>query len=304
MPIMDPALVAKELEKPIDLDGEMRRYYSLPPSGQSSTVTYSLKDRWQIARETERLYKKLTKTLTKNTDKRFTITSGGPGSGKTTLIRKMQEKGGALENAAHVDADELLNQFKPYKNLSTQLGNTDVGRAVAYTYWRSASIYMMNTILNKLADDGYDIVLGTTGTSPAVKFVYQAAKKLGYKTDLVIVHAHEETRLDGVAKRFETERRFTPEIDVKEKGNRMFPEVVGLHFATADTIRVFWRGQAGDPVLAAETDKGRVVTRDAAALKEFTSELQSRKADFNWQQAVTAYESRFAKPAPKNAPKP
>ena len=172
--IIDPALVAKELEKPIEMDKEMRRYAGDLPPENGTVANYTLRDRWKIAKETERLYRLLTKNVPKRTDgKRFTVTAGGPGAGKTTLIRNMQKRGGALEHAVHVDPDELLKKFKPYVQAVDALGNSDAGRTVAYTYWRWASVYMANTILNRLADDGYDIALGITGTSPAVKFLYE-----------------------------------------------------------------------------------------------------------------------------------
>ncbi len=295
MALIDPSIVAKDLEKPISLDAEMRPFFGLAPQGEEKQVHYSLRDKWRIAQETDRIYKQLTKNATKG-GRQLTVTTGGPGSGKTTLIREFQKNGGPLANTVHVDSDEILKLFRPYNKLVDALGDTDTGRAIAYVYWRQASIYMMNTILNRLGQDGYDIAVGTTATSPAIKFLYDNARKDGYGINVIMCHANEETRLSGVAARFQQERRFTPEADVKEKGNRLFPAIVKTHFENADRLSLYWRdGQ--NVTLAAEASDGMVVTKNAAARDAFVAEIKARNRDFDWNDAVNAFAARRARPA-------
>jgi predicted ABC-type ATPase len=304
---MDPQLIEKELQKPIELDKEMKKLYGATPDGTERVTQYTLRDRWMIAHEMERIYKQMTKNILPHEagrPKKFYMTAGGPGSGKTVLIRDMQAAGGPLSQAAHVDPDEILKSFRPYRHAIDSMGGSDAARAMAYTYWRWASVYMANSLINKLAEDGHDIVFGTTGTSPAITKIYAAAKAAGYETQVLMCHAPEGVRLDGVAQRFAQERRYTPEADVKDKGNKMFPEMAAVHFANADHISLYWRGGNKPPVLAAESADGKIIVQDDAARKAFETELALRKPDSSWAQLVDAYEKRFKKPAtPKLAQK-
>lgn len=43
--ILDPLLVNKELEKPIELDREMKLLYGVQPDGSEKSTAYSLRDR-------------------------------------------------------------------------------------------------------------------------------------------------------------------------------------------------------------------------------------------------------------------
>ncbi|MBI1214338.1 MAG: AAA family ATPase [Alphaproteobacteria bacterium] len=305
--IMDQQIVDGELQKPIEIDKEMKRLYGAEPDGTEQAVQYTLRDRWIITQELDRIYRLMTKDLKPREEgkpKKFYMTAGGPGAGKTVLVRAMQENGGPLSQAVHVDPDEVLKSFKPYRDMVNGMGGSDAARAMAYTYWRWASVYMANTIINKLSADGHDIVFGTTGTSPGMPKIYSAAKAAGYETHVMICHAGEGVRLDGVAQRFAQERRFTPEEDAKNKGNRMFPEMATVHFANADHVSLYWRGGNAPPVLAAESAEGKIIVQDDAARKAFETELMLRKPDSTWAQLVDAYEKRFKKPstmAPKLA---
>lgn len=259
--IMNPDIIAKDVQK-----------------GDYSAAEMAL-----INAEIERIYADLTKNAKPSDKKTFYITTGGPGAGKTSLVSAAQKGDGMLSRAIHIDPDEVIKSFAPYSNAIAQAGDTDSARVAAYGKWRWASVYIANTMVNKLAADGFDIVLGTTGTSPAVGHIYDAAHRAGYGSVLLMCHANEETRLASVAKRFETERRFTPEADVKEKGNKLFPEVVALHLGKAHQAFIFWRGAVDSaPVLAAEYHGGQTVVRDMKAFSGFMAEMRVHKPEVDW----------------------
>lgn len=274
-------------------------------AGDLAKGNYSAEDLALIEAEKTRLYAALTAGKQPGAHKTFYITSGGPGSGKTTLIRKAQQGGGTLARAVHVDPDEIIKSFAPYADAIAAQGDSDAARAQAYDRWRWASVYMANTIVNQLAADGYDIVLGTTGTSPSVRFIYQAAHDAGYASALIMCHAPESVRLDSGARRFEIERRFTPEADVREKGNKLFPEIVTTHFTQAQSIFLLWRpGTEKEPVLAAEAVQGVFTCRDPEALAGFINELHAFKPELNWNDTLAGYTQRFAKPGKTVSPAP
>lgn len=302
-PIMDPKMIRKELEKPIEVDKEIKFAYGIPLDGSEKPSLYQLRDKWTITRELERLYKLMTKDATPDSagKKRFILTAGGPGSGKTSMIRQLQKIDGDCLKPVHVDPDEILKEMRPYQKLIKNLGGSDLGITAAYTYWRWASIYLANSIINKLSEDGYDILFGTTGTSPAVAKLYDSAHQAGYETSVLICHAPESVRLASAEARFKNERRFTPEADLKNKGNKMFPDALMIHFLKAAEIKVYWRATFNsDPILALETKNGKVITRNEKAKTAFIEEIQKYRPELDWNSIITAYETRF-RPQTKNS---
>ena len=242
---------------------------------------YDADDRALIDAELERIYADITAGKPKGSNT-FYITAGGPGAGKTTFIRHAQEGDNPLARAVHADPDELIKSFRPYTEQITREGDSDDARAAAYDRWRWASVYLCNTIVNKLAQDGYDIVLGTTGTSASVKFIYQAAHNAGYQSHLIICHASEDTRVESTQKRFVEERRFIPIEDVKKKGNEMFPAVVDVHLAHAQNIAILWReGRDAAPVLAATLDQHSITVKNQSALTAFAGEIKKHNPAFD-----------------------
>ncbi|HYD17012.1 MAG TPA: zeta toxin family protein [Patescibacteria group bacterium] len=265
-PLIDPAIVAQELDKPIQVDREIRAMYGVPARPEAP-VYYSAEQRAEIEREKDRIYAEM--VAGKKQSGEFVLTVGGPGSGKTSLVRALQKLGGPLAGYVHTDPDEeVLTRFKPYLADATTPVESDITRAVAYTYWRWASLYVNNSVLNRAVDEGFNIAMGTTATSPMIAKTYDALHDMGREVKAIIVHAPEAVRLESVAPRFKVDRRYVPEEDVKAKGNVMLPDIIDLHFAKADSIDLYWRDRTDSgPVLAATLQQGRVVVHDQTALK-------------------------------------
>lgn len=263
---------------------------------------YDASERALIDTELERIYADITAGKPKGSNT-FYITAGGPGAGKTTFIRHTQDNpASALSRAVHADPDELIKSFRPYTEQIAREGDSDDARAAAYDRWRWASVYLCNTIVNKLAADGYDIVLGTTGTSASVKFIYQAAHNAGYQSQLIICHASEDTRIESTQKRFVEERRFIPIEDVKKKGNEMFPAVVDVHLAHAQNIAILWRqGRDSAPVVAATLDQQSMTVKNQPALTAFAAEIKKYNPAFDLDASL---QMRKAALAPVAAPVP
>lgn len=264
---------------------------------------YTAQDLAVIEAERERLYALLIKDKPTG-DKNFYMTAGGPGSGKTTFIRHAQETSGALSKAVHADPDELIKLFQPYVDMSQRGGDTDEARKAAYAQWRWASVYLCNSIINDLASNGYDIIFGTTGTSPAVAHIYQAAHDAGYTSHTIICHAPESVRLQSANIRFRNERRFTPVEDIKQKGNVLFPQIVATHLACAHNVDILWRQRTeNSPKLVASLKRGKCTVGDAGLLERFCQEIRQANPAFDWTTAVTAYAARFKTAQPARPPK-
>lgn len=300
MPLVPKEIIDAELDKPIEMDKAAKQSYGVSVDGTERQTFYGLSDRHAITLGLEKIYKNRTARVSKSDvdkeqPKRFFMSAGGPGSGKTRLIRDFEKTENTIfSNAVHVDPDEFLRDFKPYVDLTESLGKSDIGYTLAYTYWRWASIYMSNSVLNKLCDDGYDIFFGTTGTSPVVAKLYDNAKKEGYQTHAVICHAPENVRLESSAERFKNERRYTPEDDLKKKGNEMFPDTVMTHFQVADGFSLYWRDALGKaPVLAAETQGQNIVIHNQKALDAFCAEISKNNPDFSWQKVKSVHTAKY-----------
>lgn len=267
---------------------------------------YSPTDMTVIHTETDRIYAQLTagKTKAGEDERKFYITAGGPGAGKATLVRSLNQPGNFLGNAVHMDPDELLKLFMPYVAQIAEEGDTDDARAAAYARWRWASIYMCNTLVNRLAQDGYNIILGTTGTSQSTRFLYDAVHAAGYTSCLIMCHASEEVRLASVDKRFLEERRFTPIEDVKKKGNEMFPDAVMMHFTCAQDIALFWRAavnEAPRQLAFFSAFTGDYQIHDSWFLEKFEQEIRKHIPGFTTVNATCAWKLARRKPAPTSA---
>jgi len=91
--IMNRELVEAELKKPIELDTEMKKLYGAEPDGTEAVLNYTLRDVWMIKHETDRIYRRMTEGLPPREEgaaKKSYMTAGGPGAGKTTLVRDEQ----------------------------------------------------------------------------------------------------------------------------------------------------------------------------------------------------------------------
>ena len=162
-------------------------------------------------------------------------------------MHTMHEK----DNFVYADPDQRALRFMIHtyiQQLSTyhySLASSPASLQVAqYNKWRDASNFIANTLLNEAYAGGYNIVHGTTSTSPHVEKIYQKLKKKGYKIVLLLCLASDETRLEAIKHR-ETKQGFSqnnPE-DTVNKG-KMFFERIPVYAKYADEIH-FYRSAEG-----------------------------------------------------------
>lgn len=296
--IVPEDVVEKVLHDPIPMEEEMAKFFGKPLLGTEKTITYTIGDIDTIEDELARfidIETEKNRVVSPGEDQIFVYTTGGPGSGKNYYLETKTEA--AWADRCYTDPDEtVMKRLKPYLDIIEAEGDTEATRVKAYTFNRWASQYINNSMLNHAAREGWNIVFGTTGTGPAMKHMLGNARNSGLVSEVHMLHAPEQVRLDSVQKRFEETRRFTPEDHVKDKGNVLFPERLPVHFEHADQFDLLWRPDMTTTVLAAKGHKdGQIEILDPSAVKEFFNEVGRAKPEISWKAMAKLFtESRAA----------
>ena len=317
MPIFDQSYVNGFLQKPIELEKEIKLARGDALDGSEQALSYTDEECAYIEAEKTRLYEVLKQgqprnQLQKGQIKNFVLTAGGPGSGKTTLInnvydqtlrarKDMQMSGVSI----YIDPDEtiLKNMVRYQQDLGDQSPENQVA---AYTKWRWASNYISHSLMNRACDDGFDIFYGTTGTSPAMLDLYDKIHAQGYEITVLVVAAPDAVRVESSHKRHAEKRdRFTPEKDVVEKGKMAYASIAN-HFLKADSLAVHWRDQVdASPVLAAVLVRGRCAVHDRAAIDALNADFARVAKGPLWDDLVRiAREAHSKGPAGPAVPQP
>lgn len=295
--IIAPKIVADSLNRPIALEREWKIAQGQAPDGSEATLSYAPQEHDLIHAEADRLYPLLSDHCTKpgTGSKRLILTAGAPGAGKTVLLNQWVQARPADQRGIYIDPDEtILKAMIPYQE-DLASGDPVLGTlSGAYGKWRAASNYIAGTLINRACADGYDIVYGTTATSPSIKTFYENAKAAGYETTTLIVAAPEDVRRDSVRIRYELERdRFTPVADVVAKG-RMFYERLPLYFDLSDHFQLYWRDQVNlAPKCFAWGSQGRFWIDDKGEMDFFEGDLAVEKTGLDWCKLVTRYLQRY-----------
>mgnify|MGYP000170898873 CR=1 FL=1 len=255
--LLDPKIVESLLEKPIELNGK--------------SFHYTNEELDHIKQEANRLFNEFTagKTPRPENERRYFITAGGPGSGKSTLVEQLIEVDPVMKNAVYVDPDETIMRNMPaFKKDVSKNGVED-----AYSKWRWASQYIWHSIRNRAAQEGYDIINGTTATSDLVNLEYENVLKAGYKPVTIAVCASEQVRRESVQKRYDvTGERYVPEEDIKNKGAAFFDKIP-LYIRYSSAVHFYHRDEMSkDAELALTSVKGRANER-GKAYEKFIAEL-------------------------------
>lgn len=292
--LIDPKIVNEFLDKPYNLkdvwDRVAERGTNVVPVPDAADKFYSSDERLLVEAELDRLYKQLTQGCTApQVRKSFTLSAGAPGAGKSTLLEELLLKDASLQNAVFSDPDErALKLMGVYKDDIQNFGGDALGLALSYTKWRWASNYISNSIMNRACADQFNVLLGTTATGAAVKFLYDNAHREGYEVTTLIVTAPEDVRVESARRRFEVEQtRFTN--DTAEKGH-LFYERVPLYFERSNHFKLYWRDAVqGEAVLAATGQGGVVSVHDQSALQSIEEDLQSVRPDLSWDSLSKPY---------------
>lgn len=285
--IVAPEIVNAFLDKPIEMEKELKSLRGEALNGTEKPFFYSDEERAEIKRELLRLFNTFSAgCVPGKAAKTFTLTAGAPGAGKTTFLNHYQKNLGAV----YADPDEtVLKAMRPYLE---DVAKTDI--FTAYTKWRWASNYISNRLMNMAAERDLDIVHGTTGTGPAMPILYCNVHNAGYAAHVLIVGASEDVRLESARRRFEIEQsRATSPADLIEKGTLFYQRLL-VHFEHADRLSVFWRDAVDlAPVLAATAAEGEITVYDADALAAFNADNTRNNATKDWPALVQTYTARF-----------
>lgn len=234
-------------------------------------------------------------------NRRFMLSAGAPGAGKTMLLEQLVANDKAFKAVMFMDPDEralkLMSRFiEDRRNFAKQFGDDDlVGLALSYTKWRWASNWVSNTMMNRAAEQGRDILLGTTATSPFMGVLYNNAHALGYESHTIIVCAPKEVREESARRRFEVEAtRFTNDTDIKGK---MFYERLPDLMKHTHKFSLYWRSNASEgAVLAASGVHGAILIHNQAAFEAIYNDLMTTtEGKLGLQSLMSTYMSRFNK---------
>ena len=294
--LIAPDIVQEFLAKPYDLRSVWEEVAGVKNLPLEAPRYYTETEAAMADSEVYRLYKVQTENCLKLTrgQKEFTLSAGGPGAGKTQLLEQMVANDPALQNVVFSDPDErALKLMQAYKDDIEKFGGGKIGLALAYTKWRWASNYISNTIMNRACEDGYDVLLGTTATSPAVSILYDNAKRENYKVRTIMVTASADVRIESARRRFEEEgTRYT--ADTVEKGI-MFYQRTPTYFEKSDAFSLYWRHAVDQSaVLVADADHGDIKIHDRHALDLVQQDLQKADPRLSWKNLSASYQRRFA----------
>lgn len=186
----------------------------------------------------------------------YLATAGAPGARKSTILESYLSKYEKFSQSIYVDPDQRALKFMGNTYLARSLGNYEVSlyedyqiaQKAAYDYWRPASNYIANTLLNKAVEQRFDIAHGTTLTGPHSATLLKNLRNAGYEIILVLCGAEDELRLDTVSYRNKVQGFYqTSPEDVKGKGH-LFTQRIGDYFDHADELWVHWSNEIKSPL--------------------------------------------------------
>ncbi len=293
--ITDPQHVNEYLTKPYNLKEAWDKVGLKGKPPKAGNSFYSKKEISLIKGELSRIYNQLTANcipVPSNQEKHFVLSAGAPGAGKSRLLEDLIRQEAHLRNMVFCDPDErALKLMQMYKDDIIRFGGGLNGLTLSYTKWRWASNYISGTIMNKANDNHYNILYGTTGTSPFISKIYDNAHNEGYKTTTIIVSAPDDVRIESTRKRFEVEQNRYID-DAREKG-QLFYERISTIFDKTDNFRLYWRdGVDKAPTLATYTKNGMIYEINNVALSKIDDDI-SNNSDLSWSIIKNIYLQKF-----------
>ena len=219
----------------------------------TGAVTYTEEEQEQIINDAAQLWSIKSKHLTTPVvdAAQYISTAGAPGSGKTTHIERYKIEQG-LDNFIYVDPDQgYLQELTGYKK-----DTGAIGAVAAYTKWRDASNFIANLFLYHGIIKGYNIIHGTTATSPRVIHLYDKLKEHKYKIHIRLLFAPAHCRIAAIEHREKKigAANVTPE-DMIGKVNPVFERINDAYVKYANSMVVifntgeFWLGQGQQKII-------------------------------------------------------
>lgn len=163
------------------------------------------------------------------------MTMGGPGSGKSSMLRSVDES-----KFVKVDPDDVRTKLPEYKQATS--GDTVYRNASAMVHEEASDI--SKKILDKAIQNGQHVIVDGTGSS--ADSMIKKMKKLkdaGYHVHLMFAHLdNPDEAMHRVASRAEKTGRYVPESFVRDAYNKIpknFEKVAreAHSFAVFDTSR-------------------------------------------------------------------
>ena len=142
----------------------------------------------------EKIYREITESLTTVDSPKGYILVGQPGAGKTTLQRMIFEND---SNIAIINGDEYRKRHPHYEEIFEKYGKD----AVEHT--QSFSNAVTNTLIAKLSEDGYNIVVEGTGRRAEVPLkTCRDLKEKGYDVELMVMCCNAEIAWQSTIDRY------------------------------------------------------------------------------------------------------
>lgn len=218
----------------------------------------------------------------------YLATAGAPCAGKSTVLDQYIAENPDLHSyAVKVDPDRWAMLFMPNTYHGHLMSAGMVANAPdfaaaqirAYDVARPASNYLTNEVFNKAVQLGYDVVHGTTMTSPFAGDLLTKMKNAGYNTQLLIVGASDDVRTAAAENRTVNQGFYQATAeDIADKGEAYALRMED-YFTHTDEITLFWRESAtGNAVKAATYKHGQLLSVDNAdAFDAFKDHYEQEK---------------------------
>lgn len=197
----------------------------------------------------------------------FTMSGGGPASGKGFMLKKtgLDQPGKVV-----IDADEIKKLIPEYAEMQKAGGKKGL-KAAAYVHEESS--YLAKRIMGEAADAGFDVVLDGTGDN-GVKSLGKKVKKMkekGYRVEAKYVSADTEVAVQRNWDRFLKTGRLPPEHmlrNVHRDVSRTVPKALADDLF--DSFELFDTNQSGELRRILHKEKGsKTVVDDAKLLHRF-----------------------------------
>lgn len=179
----------------------------------------------------------------------YLATAGGPGASKTTILETFLQDHPEFQEGIYLDPDPRTLRFMVHtyyaKSLNSyeiaQKGSYDSVIQNGYEKWRSASNYIVLTLLEEAFANGQSVVFGTTSTGGHIREYFQKLRENNYQIVLLLSSCPDTVRFNAVSHRNQNIRFYqsSPE-DAVAKGI-LFPQRMKTYFEFADTLYFYWK---------------------------------------------------------------
>lgn len=191
----------------------------------------------------------------------YTATAAPPCSRKSTIMDLFAKTAAdpRVANSVIIDPDryvmdQMVHTWHPLKTAG-EIAERGYGEALqrAYDLARPGSNIISNTLMNTAFDGRFNILHGTTMTSPFIGGMLKTLGDAGYERQLLLCFASNAMRLEMAKERTDNQGHFqNTEADFLEKGIA-FPQRMMDYFTHGDNLPMFWTDDLVSlPTMAAE----------------------------------------------------